>query len=105
MTKPSIQHFAAQLLAARKRKGISQRALGERIGFPQSHISKIENGAVDLTTSSLIEMARALELEIMLVPRQLVPAVDTLINSSIRAGEISATPQPAYRLDDDDSNG
>ena len=36
--------------------------------MPQSHISKIERGAVDLQLSSLIELARVLDLDIMSVP-------------------------------------
>lgn len=36
------------------RKGFSQRELSARSGVPQSHISKIESGGVDLRVSSLI---------------------------------------------------
>ena len=70
--------LAAGLKQARESKGLSQRDLGARIAVPQSHISKIESGTVDLKASSLIEFARALDLELMLVPRSLVPAVEAL---------------------------
>ncbi|HWA91876.1 MAG TPA: helix-turn-helix transcriptional regulator [Rhizomicrobium sp.] len=70
------------LKAAREAKGLTQRALAERAGVPQSHISRIESGAVDLQTSSLIQLARALDLELSLVPRQIVPAVDALARGS-----------------------
>ncbi len=43
-----IEPIAQALREARKRKGISQRALSNLAGVPQSHISKIESGAVDL---------------------------------------------------------
>ena len=76
-----VENIAQELKAARKEKGLSQRELGARVGVPQSHISKIENGAVDLKTSSLIELTRALDLELMLVPRALVPAVQGLQRS------------------------
>ena len=49
--------------------------------MPQAHISKIENAAVDLKLSSLVELARVLGLELMLVPRRLVPAVQTMTGS------------------------
>lgn len=73
-----VENIAQELKAARNKKGLSQRKLGAKVGIPQSHISKIENGAVDLKTSSLIELARALDLELMLVPRALIPAVQGL---------------------------
>jgi len=66
----------AAIRAARQAKALTQKELGRRIGLPQSHISKIENGSVDLQLSSLIEIARALELEVTLVPRGALPAVE-----------------------------
>jgi transcriptional regulator with XRE-family HTH domain len=69
------------LKAARTRKGLSQRALSQLVGMPQSHISKIEAGQVDLQLSSLTELGRVLELELRLVPRKAVPAVDSVVRS------------------------
>jgi transcriptional regulator with XRE-family HTH domain len=66
---------------ARAAKGLTQRDLGERVGLPQSHISKIEHGAVDLQFSSLTELARALDLELKLVPRQALPAVEGVVRT------------------------
>lgn len=42
---------------------------------------------MDIKASSLIELARALGLEIMLVPQAVVPAVETLSRSSMRETE------------------
>src|SRR6266446_1197817 len=77
-TNTQLDQMVAALAAARRRAGLNQQALGAKIGADQSYISKIERAAVDLKTSSLIELARALDLELMLVPRQLVPAVQAL---------------------------
>ena len=41
------EKLAATLKAAREKKGLSQRALSAHAGVPQSHISKIESGAVN----------------------------------------------------------
>jgi transcriptional regulator with XRE-family HTH domain len=71
------------LAGARHRAGLSQRALADKVGLAQSHISKIERGAVDPQASSLIEIARALGLELSLVPTQLVPALRSLIRETV----------------------
>lgn len=97
----SIEHIADVLKAARLNKGLSQRALSKKVGLPQSHISKIENGIVDLQASSLIELSRVLDLELLLVPRRLIPGVQSIIRSG--AMMISESPEPAYRLDDEDN--
>jgi HTH-type transcriptional regulator / antitoxin HipB len=95
------EDIAAALRAARERKGLSQRELSARTGVPQAHISKIESNAVDLRLSSLITLARALNLELELVPRKALPAVQSLIRSAFVSHGRSAPQRPAYRLEDD----
>jgi transcriptional regulator with XRE-family HTH domain len=80
--KHATAHIATALKTAREAKGMSQRALSEKAGVPQGHISKIETGAVDLRLSSLIELARVLDLELALVPRKSVPAVNSIVRST-----------------------
>ena len=75
-------HIATILRDARHKKKLSQRDLSAVSGVPQSHISKIEKGAVDLRLSSLVELARALDLEVTLVPRPAVPAVQSIVRSA-----------------------
>lgn len=74
--------LAALLRGAREAKGLTQRALSELARMPQSHISRIESGAVDLRVSSLVELARVLDLELTLVPRQSVTAVNSIVRST-----------------------
>jgi transcriptional regulator with XRE-family HTH domain len=73
-----FQQIITTLIASRHRSGLSQRALGTKVGLAQSHISKIERAAVDPQVSNLMEIGRALGLELMLIPTQLVPAVQAL---------------------------
>jgi transcriptional regulator with XRE-family HTH domain len=80
MTYAGTYIFEA-LKSAREAKQLSQRAFGAKAGVPQSHISKIESGAVDPQLSTLIELARLLDLELMFVPRALVPAVRGIVRS------------------------
>ncbi|WP_081738832.1 helix-turn-helix domain-containing protein [Mesorhizobium ciceri] len=70
------------LKSAREAQALSQRGLGARAGVPQSHISKIESGKVDLQLSSLIQLARLLDLEVKLVPKKALPAVDSVVRST-----------------------
>ena len=95
------EEIAAGLKAARLAKGLTQKELGCRVGMPQSHISKIESGGVDLQLSSLTELSRALDLEVTLVPRAAVLALKTVLRtvaSSTRPPQV-----PAYRLKEDDA--
>jgi transcriptional regulator with XRE-family HTH domain len=69
------EDLIAQVREVREASGISQRALRDRAGLTQSHISQIENRKMEPGLSSFIDMARALDLELMLVPKKLVPAV------------------------------
>jgi transcriptional regulator with XRE-family HTH domain len=77
----ATQDIFDALKSAREAKGLSQRAVSARTGVPQSHISKIESGGADIRLSSLIELARALDLELKLVPRKAVPAVNNVVRS------------------------
>ena len=80
----ATEHIASTLKNARKSKGLTQRGLGKSAAVPQSHISKIENGVVGLRVSSLVELARVLDLELMLVPRKSVPAVQSIIGGDAK---------------------
>ncbi len=92
----ATEHIAGTLKAARKNKGLSQRELSKSAGMPQGHISKIENDAVDLRLSSLISLARVLDLELTLVPRQALPAVKSIARISERpAGDSGETSRQA----------
>ncbi len=104
----ATEEIVQNLRTARESAGLSQRDLSARIGVPQSHISKIESGGTDLRLSSLVQLARALGHEVVLVPRKLLPAVEAIVgNASSAARERIAeqeTPRPAYVLDDEDED-
>jgi transcriptional regulator with XRE-family HTH domain len=78
MSTHDLPSLATLIRSARENKGLTQRELSTRVGIPQSHISKIEQGRVDLQTSNLMQIARALDLELALVPRGVLPAVESL---------------------------
>ncbi len=75
---PTVRDVAGSLRRLRKDLGLSQRRLGERIGLTQAQISKIEAGLADPRLSSVVEYARGVGAELMLVPRRTVPAAVAL---------------------------
>jgi transcriptional regulator with XRE-family HTH domain len=79
--RAGIKDIAASVKDARLARSLTQQELGQRVGLPQSHISKIEKGDVDLQLSSLAEIARALDLEVKLVPRQALSALEGAIRA------------------------
>ncbi len=98
--RSTLQPIIEELVAARRTAKLSQRALGTKVGLAQSHISKIERGAVDPQLSNLLEVARALGLEPMLIPKRLVPAVRALTRPTIHGRSVEQLP--TYRLDETD---
>ncbi len=78
----------AQTREIREASGVSQRALSERAGLTQSHISQIESGKMEPGLSSFVDMTRALDLELVLVPKKLVPAVLGLVRAQQATPEI-----------------
>lgn len=92
-----IKEIAASIKDARYAKALTQKELGQRVGLPQSHISKIEKGDVDLQLSSLVEIARALDLEVKLVPRKALPAVEGAVKAH---GPVIRTSQAVAKLNE-----
>lgn len=83
MDAPSyaVKQLAQTLKEARIARGFTQRELAERAGFGQNRLALIEAGQVDLRTSTLVQLARALDLELVLTPRRVLPAVQSLTGS------------------------
>ena len=79
-----------QVRVARDSKGLTQADLGSRIGQPQSAVSRIERGG-DLRVSTLLEMARVLEMEPILIPKHLVPAVRALVGQATGRNQVTVS--------------
>lgn len=89
------------LKAVRSAQGVSQRALSQRTGLNQSHISKIESRALEPSIATFVVLARALDLEPMLIPRKLVPAVEAIVRSHDKPSD---EPRRAYLPDEEDDD-
>jgi len=72
------------LKEARAKRRWSQRALASRIGLTQRHISGIESGKIVPRYDTLLELVRILDHDLVMVPRTLVPVVQSLIRDHLK---------------------
>ena len=88
--------LADVLRNGRYRKQLSQQQLAHKLGMRQRQISDVERAAADSRLSTIQNVARALDLELMLVPRQLIAAVEALQRAGMEDGK-----RPLYALDEE----
>jgi HTH-type transcriptional regulator / antitoxin HipB len=79
MNATGIIKFGETIRQQRRKRGWSQAFLGNMLNMGQAQLARIEAGKQNLRALTLLEISRALDLEPMLVPKQLVPAVRYLI--------------------------
>lgn len=94
-----------ELKQARVARGWSQAELGRRVGLPQAHISGIETGRIVPRFDTLLDIVRVLDRDLLMVPRELVPAVQALLRDSRRKeGEAHEDEEerPLYKLGTED---
>jgi predicted transcriptional regulator len=68
------------LKARRQSLALTQQDVAKRAGLLQTNYSKIEQGKTDPRFSTVQDVARALGLEVMLIPTELVDTVNALAN-------------------------
>jgi transcriptional regulator with XRE-family HTH domain len=90
--------LAETLKTARLSQKLSQAGLAGKLGLRQRQISDLERATIDSRLSTVQNVARALDLELMLVPRHLISAVNALL----RPGS-DPSRRPLYSLGDDDT--
>ena len=59
------QIFRSLLVSAREKSGLTQVQIAERLGKPQSFISKYERGERRLDLTEFIELADALDIDVV----------------------------------------
>lgn len=89
-------HFRSARLAA----GLTQEQVADLAGISRPRYRDIETGAAAARTTTLINIARALGLEMMLVPQAMVPAIEALLRPDAEDDHPAFSPQPES---DDDS--
>lgn len=65
----SPMDLGAMLKELRKQKGLTQTALGKRVGLDQKRVSLMENGNPNIRVDSLFRLLSALEVGMALEPK------------------------------------
>jgi transcriptional regulator with XRE-family HTH domain len=90
------------LKEARENRGWSQRDLGSRLGIAQRHISGIESGKIVPRYDTLLELVRILDRDLLMVPRALVPVVQSLVRDHFKDQPGEGEERPLYATDSDE---
>ena len=90
-----LRELGHQLREGRHRTKLTQDQLASRAGLSRVSYRAIETGTTAPRASTLINIARALGMEMMLIPKELVPAVEAMLRSG-------SDDQPAFTADPDE---
>ncbi len=90
------------LKEARENHSWSQRDLASRVGLTQTHISGIESGKIVPRYDTLLELVRILDNDLLMVPRALVPVVQSLIRDHARPEQGEGEERSLYADGDEE---
>jgi len=91
------------LKETREKRGWSQRDLASRLSVGQRHISGIESGKIVPRYDTLLELVRALDRDLLMVPRALVPVVQSLVRDHLKDQPGEGEERPLYAADGDEN--
>src|SRR5262245_24496429 len=94
----ALREIGAVLRDARLAAAMTQEEVAEMAGISRPRYRDIETGEAAARATTLVNVARALGLEMMLVPQAMVPAVQALL----RPQEGDDLPAFVSQSDDDD---
>src|SRR5580692_10769065 len=89
------------LKETREKRGWTQRDLAGRLGLTQAHISGIESGKIVPRYDTLLELVRILDRDLLMVPRALVPVVQSLIRDHMKDQSGEGEERSLYAGDGD----
>ena len=92
------------LIHARRDRGWSQRDLASRLSVGQRHISGIESGKIVPRHDTLLEIVRMLDRDLVMIPRALVPVVQSLIRDHLKDQPGGGEERPLYAADRDEDS-
>lgn len=90
-----LSELPSQLKLRRQQLDLNQKDMLMKIGMSQQQYQRIEAGG-DPRLSTLLRVLEGMDLELMLVPRDKVIAVDELLAVSLKPTASEAQTQPQY---------
>jgi transcriptional regulator with XRE-family HTH domain len=96
------QPLRETLRNTRLKQQLSQTELARKLGIRQSQISALERNKSEPRLSTLQDVARILDLELMLVPRQFVPVIESLLRRTVASP--TEGDRPMYTLEHDSAD-
>lgn len=95
-----MSKLAMELVQARQAHGLTQAELAERAGLSRMAVQKAESGSTDPRLSTLQVMARAMGMELMLVPTEIRADLEQFVQSGGRLlGQRTGVGAPASVVD------
>ena len=95
----------APLVARRQHLGLSQDDIARVTGLTQATLSRMERGVGDPRLSTIQQSARALGMDLRLIPRELLHHVDELLRAATSgSSEAGSEERPLYALTGDEDD-
>jgi len=98
------ENMRRTLKEAREKRGWTQRDLASRLGLTQTHISGIESGKIVPRYDTLLELVRILDRDLLMVPRALVPVVQSLIRDHLQPDQNGEGEERSLYADGDEDS-
>lgn len=91
-----------EIKQARQAKGWSQLELGRKVRLAQRHVSGIETGKIVPRYDTLLEILRALDRDLVMVPRELLPVVQATVRDYRNRKAHDKTDERSLYADNDE---
>ena len=88
-TVAATERLRSDLRVGRKRKGMNQTQVARYAGVTQKVVSQAESASTDIRLSTFLQIARASDSELVMVPKALVAAVRSLVRQYDGEGDLN----------------
>lgn len=98
------EEMRTRLKELREKRDWSQRDLAGQLGLTQTHISGIESGKIVPRYDTLLELVRILDHDLLMIPRALVPVVQSLVRDHAQPEAGEGDERPLYATENEEED-